>query len=90
MLAIHWQEIGGPPVKAPTRRGYGTSVICELIPYELGGTVDINYVTDGVQCRIEFPLEKSVGDDRATDFSGSHYPPPSDASHTNGRILGAV
>jgi len=57
VLTIRWQEIGGPPVRAPTRSGYGTSVICELIPYELGGTVDVNYVTDGVQCRIEFPLE---------------------------------
>jgi NO-binding membrane sensor protein with MHYT domain/two-component sensor histidine kinase len=70
ILAIRWQEIGGPPVRAPTRRGYGTSVICDLIPYELGGTVDINYVTDGVQCRIEFPLEKAAGPDRPTAVSG--------------------
>jgi hypothetical protein len=45
-------------------------VICDLIPYELGGTVDINYVTDGVQCRIEFPLERAAGHDRPTAFSG--------------------
>ena len=62
-----------------TRRGYGTSVICDLIPYELGGTVDINYVTDGVRCRIEFPLEKAAGHDRPTAFSGSRYPLPPDA-----------
>jgi NO-binding membrane sensor protein with MHYT domain/two-component sensor histidine kinase len=74
VLAIQWQEIGGPPVKAPTQRGYGTSVICELIPYELGGTVDINYGTDGVQCRIEFLLERAVGHDRLTAFGGSHLP----------------
>ena len=78
VLAIRWQEIGGPPVSAPTRRGYGTSVICELIPYELGGTVDINYVIDGVQCQIEFPLEKVAGHDLPTAFGGSHYPLPPD------------
>jgi NO-binding membrane sensor protein with MHYT domain/two-component sensor histidine kinase len=72
-LTIQWQEIGGPPVGAPTRRGYGTSVICELIPYELGGTVDIDYLTEGVQCRIEFPLEKAAGRDPSTAFSGSRY-----------------
>jgi NO-binding membrane sensor protein with MHYT domain/two-component sensor histidine kinase len=66
VLTIRWQEIDGPPVRAPTRRGYGTSVICDLIPYELGGAVDINYVTDGVQCRIEFPLEKVAGHDLPT------------------------
>jgi len=70
ILTIRWQEIGGPPVTAPTRRGYGSSVICDLIPYELGGTVDINYVTDGVQCRIEFPLETAAGPDRPTAVSG--------------------
>jgi NO-binding membrane sensor protein with MHYT domain/two-component sensor histidine kinase len=90
VLTIQWQEIGGPPVRAPTRRGYGTSVICELIPYELGGTVDINYLIDGVQCRIEFPLEKTADHNRPTDYSGSHYPLPPDPCHGNGRILGAV
>ena len=79
VLSIRWQEIGGPPVRAPSRSGYGTSVICELIPYELGGKVDINYVTDGVRCRIEFPLEMAAGHDRPTAFSGSRYPQPLDA-----------
>jgi NO-binding membrane sensor protein with MHYT domain/two-component sensor histidine kinase len=67
-VTIRWREIGGPRVRAPTRRGYGTRVICELIPYELGGTVDLNYATDGVQCRIEFPLEKTASHDRLTAF----------------------
>jgi NO-binding membrane sensor protein with MHYT domain/two-component sensor histidine kinase len=66
MLTILWQEIGGPPVRAPNRRGYGTSVIGDLIPYELGGMVDIAYASDGVRCRIEFPLEHASGRDRPT------------------------
>ena len=68
MLTIQWQEIGGPPVGAPSRRGYGTSVICDLIPYELGGTVNIDYATDGVHCRIDFPLEPATGHDRPAAF----------------------
>jgi two-component sensor histidine kinase len=64
VLTIRWQEIGGPPVRAPTRRGYGTSVISDLIPYELGGTVNIDYVPDGVHCRIELPLEQASHQDR--------------------------
>jgi len=78
VLTIQWQEIGGPSVRAPTRCGYGTSVICDLIPYELGGTVDIDYRADGVQCRIEFPLEKAACHDRPTAISGSTYPIPPD------------
>ena len=72
VLTIRWQEIGGPPVRAPTRRGYGTSVICELIPYELGGTVDINYLIEGVQCRIELPLAEAAGHDSPLSFGECH------------------
>jgi hypothetical protein len=35
--------------------GYGTSVIRNLIPYELGGTVDYVFVPDGIRCKIEIP-----------------------------------
>jgi NO-binding membrane sensor protein with MHYT domain/two-component sensor histidine kinase len=54
-LLIEWQENGGPPAAIPAREGYGTSVIRNLIPYELGGTVDLTYATNGVRCKIEIP-----------------------------------
>jgi two-component sensor histidine kinase len=54
-LAIVWQEIGGPPVSVPSGSGYGTSVIRELIPYELGGTVDLEFARAGLRCRLEVP-----------------------------------
>ena len=56
-LAIDWQEIGGPPVPCPSQRGYGTSVIGELIPFELDGAVDLTFAHDGVRCRMEIPDE---------------------------------
>ena len=49
-LSIHWVERGGPNVLPPTRSGYGTSVIRDLIPYELGGTVDLVHAREGVRC----------------------------------------
>ena len=52
---LDWQEKGGPTVVAPTTPGYGTSVICDLIPYELGGAVDLTFAPDGVGCRIVIP-----------------------------------
>src|SRR5262245_4601906 len=54
-LAIEWKEIGGPPVLAPSRSGYGTSTIRELIPYELGGTVELVFVSSGIRCHLEIP-----------------------------------
>ncbi len=57
-LMIVWRETGGPPVSAPTQYGYGTSLICDLIPHELGGTVDLAFSSDGVCCTIEIPLKQ--------------------------------
>jgi PAS domain S-box-containing protein len=56
-LFLEWQETGGPAVVAPTRPGYGTSVICDLIPYELGGAVDLTFAPAGVGCRIVVPAK---------------------------------
>jgi PAS domain S-box-containing protein len=56
-LMIVWRERGGPPVSAPTQYGYGTTLIRELIPHELGGTVDLAFSSDGVCCTIEMPLK---------------------------------
>jgi hypothetical protein len=29
----------------------------EVIPFELGGSVDLVFAADGVQCRLEIPAE---------------------------------
>jgi PAS domain S-box-containing protein len=57
VLAIVWRETGGPPVLAPPQSGYGTSLICDLIPHELAGTVDLAFLSEGVSCTIEIPLK---------------------------------
>ena len=36
-LVFRWSETGGPPVKPPTRRGFGTSVVAGMIRDQLGG-----------------------------------------------------
>jgi PAS domain S-box-containing protein len=54
-LVLEWRETGGPPVVAPKTTGYGTSVIRNLVPYELGGIVDYVLVPDGIRCKIEIP-----------------------------------
>jgi PAS domain S-box-containing protein len=56
-LVIEWQETGGPPVLAPSRSGYGTSIIRELIPFEFGGAVELSIATEGTRCRLEIPGE---------------------------------
>jgi len=58
-LIFEWREFGAPRVAAEVKSGYGTRLIRELVPYELGGTVDLVFAPEGVSCRIEFPLHKS-------------------------------
>jgi PAS domain S-box-containing protein len=62
-LALEWSETDGPPTLARSAPGYGTSVIRDLIPYELGGTVDYVLANKGVRCKIEIPAKwlKSSG-----------------------------
>ncbi|MCK1741266.1 MASE1 domain-containing protein [Bradyrhizobium sp. 139] len=62
VLIIVWREAGGPPTSAPSQYGYGTSLICDLIPHELGGTVDLAFSSDGVSCTIEIPLKTDTAD----------------------------
>lgn len=62
VLIIVWRETGGPPTSAPSQYGYGTSLICDLIPHELGGAVDLAFSSDGVSCTIEIPLKTDIAD----------------------------
>jgi PAS domain S-box-containing protein len=58
-VTIVWREHGGPRVAAPARTSFGSSLIRDLIPHELGGTVDLAFEPDGVSCRIEIPLDRA-------------------------------
>lgn len=54
-LVIEWIERGGPPVQAPSRRGFGSTVIERSIPYDLQGEADISYGVAGVEARFVVP-----------------------------------
>ena len=54
-LDIAWREHGGPPVKAPERRGFGTTVIERSIPHELKGRAELRYQLGGVEADFVIP-----------------------------------
>jgi len=54
-LLLEWVESGGSAVVPPSQSGYGTEAIRRLIPYELGGAVDLAFDAAGLRCRIELP-----------------------------------
>ena len=55
-LHLVWRESGGPPVSAPSRRGFGTRLIERGLAADLGGTARIEFLADGVVCTVEAPL----------------------------------
>jgi two-component sensor histidine kinase len=55
---LRWREQGGPLVHAPARRGFGSRLIEYALARDLGGTVDLTFRKEGVECRIEAPLEE--------------------------------
>lgn len=54
-LHMQWTERGGPMVKTPIRRGFGTSLI-EQSAIGAGGEASMSIEADGVQWSIAFPL----------------------------------
>jgi PAS domain S-box-containing protein len=59
-LTLVWQEFGGPPVGSEHPSGYGTTLIRNLIPYELGGAVDLVFAQEGVNCRMHIPVRRAL------------------------------
>ncbi|WP_018147616.1 HWE histidine kinase domain-containing protein [Henriciella marina] len=54
-LSLSWRESGGPAVQAPTRQGFGTTIITKSIPHELGGAADLRYALTGLEADFVIP-----------------------------------
>jgi PAS domain S-box-containing protein len=60
-LHLDWTESGGPPVKAPKRRGFGTRLIERSLAQDLDGEVRIDFVPTGLVCKVDAPIAEAVG-----------------------------
>ncbi len=55
-LQFSWREPGGPAVRQPERRGFGSTMIEYGLARELNAEVTLDYVPDGLVFRMEMPL----------------------------------
>lgn len=55
-LSFVWRESGGPPVRMPSKRGFGTRMIERGLASELDGTAAIEFHEAGVVCTVEAPI----------------------------------
>ncbi len=54
-LSLRWREAGGPPVTAPTRHGFGSTIISRSIPHDLQGEADVRYRLAGLEAEFLVP-----------------------------------
>lgn len=55
-----WREAGGPTVREPERKGFGTRLISRVLAADFSGSVSIDYAPAGVVCTLTAPVV-SVG-----------------------------
>jgi CheY-like chemotaxis protein len=60
-LLIDWTESEGPAVTAPTRRGFGSTIIEQSIPFDLGGRAEIAYRVTGLSAHFCIPARHIAG-----------------------------
>ena len=55
-FGLCWSERGGPEVKPPERRGFGSRLLEQALVRELGGSTVVRYRPEGLTCEIRAPL----------------------------------
>jgi PAS domain S-box-containing protein len=56
-VSFRWTERDGPEVKKPTRRGFGTRLIQDILAAESGWTVALDYFPTGLRCTMRIAAQ---------------------------------
>ena len=59
-LMLAWEETGGPRVRKPTSRGFGTRSVIASIESQLGGQALFDWRSEGLICRLLVPLMRQT------------------------------
>jgi hypothetical protein len=55
-LKFAWREFGGPPLRAPTRTGFGTSLLRATFH-----DIQLNFALEGFSCEVDISLDRLTG-----------------------------
>jgi two-component sensor histidine kinase len=64
VLHLDWVEMGGPEVRPPQRRGFGSQLIERVLKVQLEAQVQADFAPAGLRLRLAAPLPESVGSER--------------------------
>ncbi len=54
-FVMSWREQGAHPITAPSKRGFGLAVICEMAELSLNAKVELNFPSTGLIWRLRCP-----------------------------------
>ncbi|RAI45436.1 HWE histidine kinase domain-containing protein [Rhodoplanes roseus] len=54
-VTLRWIETGGPPVRKPESRGFGTKILEASINQQIAGRVTLDWLPSGLDCTLEIP-----------------------------------
>jgi PAS domain S-box-containing protein len=57
-LSLSWTETGGPPVREPTRKGFGTRVMARMVE-QLKGRISFDWRPEGVTCTVAVTVQNT-------------------------------
>ena len=52
-LHMRWEEVGGPSVRPPKRRGFGSRLLERALAHDLDGAVTLEFAATGVVCTLQ-------------------------------------
>jgi two-component sensor histidine kinase len=53
---LTWRESGGPAVRPPKRKGFGSRLLERGLSQDLDGSMELDYRPDGIVCTVEAPV----------------------------------
>jgi len=68
-LRLEWREAGGPVVTPPKRRGFGSRMIERALARELGGSVELRFLPEGLHCVLDAPAPSQDAEGEETPAS---------------------
>lgn len=62
-IHFEWRESGGPPVVAPSRKGFGSMMLESIAAKDFGSRPEISFNADGLVYALDAPLEELTAED---------------------------
>jgi light-regulated signal transduction histidine kinase (bacteriophytochrome) len=75
-LTIRWVESGGPEVRSPQRRGFGSTLIERALAMETGGRSTLHFLPGGIRCDIMLPGTNIVGTEQPSEVENEPIAAP--------------